>query len=222
MWGNALVADAKVVRVTGGSVVGAHRLGLTVEFRSTQHVPAEGMRLVGTACHVSAMCGSREGDVGPMVSDSAPFIPLFPASASHATFSAVVSRARLEALEALRAGGDLEFRVRTVGTVVRKLELPYGFEESVAHAINRHAEERTATHCRDATQTENQEGSRTLSAPKTHRRTRLRMGETSARFPSLQFAGSAEGRGRVEPRLLGAEFAPHGNDGGENLRTRAV
>src|SRR6185369_10261794 len=54
--------------------------------------------------------------------------------------------------------------------------------------------------------------SRSLQEAKGHRRACLRMGETRARLPSLQPARSAQGRGRVEPRLLGTEPS---QDGGE-------
>jgi hypothetical protein len=50
----------------------------------------------------------------------------------------------------------------------------------------------------------------------------LRMGETSARLPSLQLAGSAQSRGRVEPRLFGTESPSDGDDGSEMVSGKAL
>jgi transposase len=83
-------------------------------------------------------------------------------------------------------------------------------------------EEGTTVDRSDAREAQDEARSRAVSKEERHRRARLRMGETSARLPSLQHAGAAQGRGRVEPRLLGAQSPPDGDDGNETVSGNRV
>lgn len=131
MLGACTLATARVTAVAGAQVLGAHRIQLCIEFRSTQHVPDGGIRLVGSRCHVQSIGKGPAGDLGWLDSDGTPIALHAPNSIAAATFVADLPHARLEALEANRAGELPQLQVRLTGSVITTSGLPVGFNEAV-------------------------------------------------------------------------------------------